>query len=663
LSKLIAFEECELDLARYELRRGGRTVKLEKQPLEILILLLERPGELFTRDEIKNRLWTDDVFLDAEQGINNGIRKIRVALGDDSENPKYIETVVGRGYRFKGKIRDFAESNAIIDRNQLQIAQENQQHTAAPESTPQASKSPNLELIPSLPPEWWTPVRHRIVLGTAFLVCVTAAFLMIPSTARDRLFAMHPAWQPVQSLVVLPLENLSGDASQDYFAAGMTDELTTNLARIRTLRVVSRTTAMKYQNTHKSIPDIARELNVDAVIEGSVARSGNQVRITTQLIDARRDVHLWAQSYERPISNILDVEDSIALDIALQVRGNLGPTERELFLDPSPIRPNAYDDYLRGRNQLSKQNPDAIQKGLEYFQRAIDDDPQYVRAYAGIADAYTLLANYQSMLPSEAFPPARAAAMKALELDPQSPDAHSSLALVKHHFDWDWIGAETEYKEAIALQPNFALSHQRYAWFLSDLGRHDEALREIRRAQELDPTSIVVQTNLGRVLYHARRYDEAITELRKGVALDPNRIFSHIFLGMAYDQRGLCGEAISEFRTVQTYTEGRDGTAAARAYARCGKAEDAHRTLKILAGPSSDPLRDWFYVAGVFASLGEKDSAFQWLDTAFKNRDFFLTEMKEHPMMDPLRSDPRFDMLLKKIGFPQQTMRIPLSSR
>jgi len=653
LPKLIVFEECELDLARYELRRGGRTVKLEKQPLEILILLLERPGELFTREEIKNRLWTDDVFLDAEQGINNGIRKIRVALGDDSENPKYIETVVGRGYRFKGAIRDFAEPNVIVDRNRLQVLPENGRHTAAPESTPQPSASSTLQVMPAPPPRWWTPVPHRIILGTVLLICVIAAFLMIPTSARDRLLGMESPWQPLQSLVVLPLENLSGDPSQDYFAIGMTEELTTKLARIRTLRVVSRSTAMRYQNTHKSISDIARELNVDAVIEGSVARSGDQVRITTQLIDSRRDAHLWAQSYERPISNILDVEDSIALDIALQVRANLGPTERELFLGPSPIRPNAYDDYLRGRNQLSKQNPDAIQKALEYFQRAIDDDPQYVRAYAGLADAYTLLANYQSMLPSEAFPPARAAAMKALELDPQSPDAHSSLALVKHHFDWDWVGAETEYKEAIALQPNFALSHQRYAWFLSDMGRHDEALREIRRAQELDPTSIPVQTNLGRVLYHARRYDEAITELRKGVALDPNRIFSHIFLGMAYDQRGLCGEALSEFRTVQTYTEGRDGTAAAHAYAKCEKAEDARRTLKILAGRSSDAVQDWFYVAGVFAALGEKDRSFEWLDMAFKNRDFFLTEMQGHPYMDPLRSDPRFDKLLKKIGFPQ----------
>jgi TolB-like protein/DNA-binding winged helix-turn-helix (wHTH) protein/Tfp pilus assembly protein PilF len=653
LGQIFIFEECELDLGRYELRRAGRTVKLEKQPLEILVLLLERPGELFTREEIKNRLWSKDVFLDAEQGINNGIRKIRVALGDDFENPKYIETVVGRGYRFRAQIRDLGVPNAIIGRNRLQVATENEHDRATSESPVESPNSLKQEPSHGPPRRWWTPIRRRIALVIAFLVCVFAAFLMIPSNAREGLFGFASARQPLQSLVVLPLENLSGDASQDYFAAGMTDELTTNLARIRTLRVVSRTTAMRYQNTRKSIPEITRELNVDAVIEGSVARSGDEVRITTQLIDARRDVHLWAQSYQRPISNIFDVQNSIALDIAMQVRASLSADERELLRGRAPIRPNAYDDYLRGKNLLTKQHPESIKKSLEYFERAIDDDPRYARAYAALANAYTLLANFQVMLPSEAYPRAKLAATHALELEPDTPEAYHSLAEVKHHFDWDWAGAEDDYKRAIEMQPNFALSHQRYAWFLSDAGRHDDALREIRRAQELDPTSIVVQTNLGRVLYHARRYDEAIKELRKGVAMDPDRRFSHIFLGMAYDARGLCPEALSEFRIVQGLTEGQDGSGGAHAYARCNQIDDARRAMRVITGPNSDLVQDWFFIAGDFAALGEKDKAFEWLDMAVKNRDFFLTEMKGHPFMDPLRSDPRFDKLIKKIGFPE----------
>jgi TolB-like protein/DNA-binding winged helix-turn-helix (wHTH) protein len=599
-------------------------VKLEKQPLEILILLLERPGDLFTREEIKTRLWADDVFLDAEQGINNGIRKIRVALGDDSDKPRYIETVVGRGYRFKAQIEDLSKPG------------------------PEAAALPPAPSSPE-PPRGLPGISRTtaIVLTLGALAGVTLIVWWLVTPGRL-------AETPIRSVAVLPLQNLSGNSNDDYFADGMTDELNTNLARIQTLRVVSRTSMMQYRNTHKSIPEIARELKIDAVVEGSVVHSGDRVRITTQLIDARRDVHMWAQSYERPFADILDVQDSIALDIASHVQVNLSPTEQKFFTARVPIRPNAYDDYLRGRNELSKQNVDAIKKGAEYFQRSIDDDPQYARAYAGLADAYSLLANYQGLLPSEAFPRAKAAAMKALELDGESPDAHGALALVKHHFEWDWSGAEAEYKRAIELQPNFATAHHRYAWFLSDMGRHDQALQEIRRAQELDPTSMVVQTNLGRVLYRARRYDESITELRKAVALDPDRMFTHIFLGMAYEQKGSCTEALSEFRIVQTFTEGRDGTGAAHAEATCGRPADARRAMKILAGSSTDPVQDWFYVAGVFAALGERDQAFEWLDKAIQNRDFYLTEMKEHPFMDPLRSDPRFGSLLARVGFPSE---------
>lgn len=622
LSRILAFEECELDLGRYELRRAGRKVKLERQPLDILLLLVERPGELVTREEIRRRLWTDDVFVDDEQGINNGIRKVRVALGDDSEEPRYVETVVGRGYRFKAPIRDLTEPAS-------------------------GGTLPSPAILPPQPKP--SPLIARTVVmvfaaGAVVMLLLGIVWLEVPPPQR------RP--NAIRSIALLPLKNLSGASSEDYFAEGMTDELNTSLARIHTIRVVSRTSMLRYRNSNKSIPEIARELNVDAIIEGSIVRSSGKVRITTQLIDARTDTHLWAQSYERRLDDILEVQDSIALDIASQVQATLTPKERQYFTARTPIRPNAYEDYLRGRIELSKQNSDSMKKGAEYFQRAIDDDPEYARAYAGLADAYSLLANYQGLLPAEAFPRAKAAASRALELDPEAPEAHGALALVKHHFEWDWSGAEAEYQRAIELQPNFATSHHRYAWFLSDVGRHDQALQEIHRAQELDPTSIVVQTNLGRVLYRARRYDEAIAELRKAVDLDPQRMFSHIFLGMAYDQKGSCAEALSEFRIAQTFAEGRDGSSAIHAEAVCGRTADARKALKVLSGPSIDPIKDWFYVAGDFAALGEKDRAFEWLDKALQNRDFFLTEIKEHPIMDPLRSDPRFDALINKMGFP-----------
>jgi tetratricopeptide (TPR) repeat protein len=398
-------------------------------------------------------------------------------------------------------------------------------------------------------------------------------------------------------------------------------------------------------------------LNVDAVIEGSVVRSEGNVRITAQLIDARRDRHLWAQSYERPLTHILEVQDAIASDVASRVRTTLDNGIRSgsvAYASPRAlIQPNAYDDFLRGRSELTKQNVDAIKKAAEYFQRAIDDDAQYARAYAGLADAYALLANYQGLLPGEAYPRARAAATKALEFDPDLAEAHASFALVKHHYDWDWKGGEAEYKRAIELQPNYAPAHYRYAWFLSDVGRHDEAVREVLRAQELDPLSIVVVTNLGRTLYHARRYDEAIAELQKALRMDPNRLYTHIFLGMAYDSKQMCDEALNEFRIIQTFTGGLDGSAAVHAFGACGRTEDARRTLALLSGPNKDPIRDWFYVAGDFASLGDKDRAFDWLEKAYQNRDFFLTEIKSHPYMDPLRSDPRYADLLKRMALPQ----------
>ncbi|HEY2546640.1 MAG TPA: tetratricopeptide repeat protein [Candidatus Acidoferrum sp.] len=619
------------------MRKHGHRILLQRQPFCLLHMLLERPMELITREEIREKLWGVDTFVDFDRSLNKAMVKLRQALGDDAEEPRFIETLPRLGYRFLIPVETLSAAGVVGVSDVSTDAGGSDEETPGPEG------------FASRPAIW-----RRTLAGVALAVCVAfVLFWMVPGTYRDRFLTLAVGRPSIRSLAVIPLENLSGDPKQDYFADGMTEELNTRLARIRTLRVVSRTSMMRYRNTHKSIPEIARELNVDAVIEGSVLRSGDNVRISTQLIDGRQDVHLWAQSYERKVDDVIAVEDSIALEIASQVRANMHPEEREYLRTRATIRPDAYDDYLRGISELSKQNVDSIRKGVEYFQRAIDDDPQYARAYAGLADGYSLLANYQNLMPAEAFPRAKIAALKALELDPESPEPHASLAMVKHHYEWDWAGAEAEYKRAIELQPNFAAAHHRYAWFLSDLGRHDQALQEIRRAQDLDPTSIVVQTNLGRVLYRARRYDESIVELRKAELLDPNRMFTHIFLGMAYDARGSCPEAVSEFRIVQTFTQGRDGTGAVHAYASCGRLENARRALKILAGSSTERPRDWFYIAGAFAGLGDKDHAFEWLDQAVQNRDFFLSEVQGHPFMDPLRSDPRFQELIRRMAFPE----------
>ncbi|HJX83764.1 MAG TPA: tetratricopeptide repeat protein, partial [Candidatus Angelobacter sp.] len=408
-----------------------------------------------------------------------------------------------------------------------------------------------------------------------------------------------------------------------------------------------------YRGTRPSLKRIAQDLNVDAVIEGSVVRAGDRVRITVQLIDARNDRHLWAESYERDFGDILNVQNTVALEIAGQVRASLTSQERKAFDVRRTVVPEAYDAYLRGRNELGKQRQDALRKGLEYFQQAIALDRLYAPAYAGLADSYSLLVNYSALPPREAFPRARSAALKALELDPALAEAHTSLAYVKHHFDWDWSGAEAEYKQSIQLDPNNAITHLRYAELLSNVARHDEALREVRRAHELAPLSLVIQANIGSVLYHARRYDEAITELQKVLAADPHRAWSRIFLAMCYEQKRLYPEALAELETVRAEFNGQPASDdEAHLYASMGRTQDARRLLKDLEQPAPDGVQDWFFIAGIYAQLGEKDQAFYWLEQAYENRDFFMTYLKVFPQMDPLRSDPRYTSMVRRMGFP-----------
>jgi TolB-like protein/Tfp pilus assembly protein PilF len=558
-----------IDLSRYELTVDGRRVRLERQAMDILILLARNRTRLVSREEIASALWGDNVFVDTERSINSIIHKLRVALRDDAKEPRVIETVIGKGY--------------------------------------------------------------RLIAGVNIMEAPNAA---------------------IQSIAVLALRNLSGDSSQDYFAAGLTDELTTSMARITSLRVVSATSTVQYSTSLKPLRQIARELNVEAVVEGSVTRSGSRVRITVQLIDAHKDSHLWAQSYERDLGEILDIQNSVALDIAEQVRANLTSAERETLAVPKTVSPLAYEAYLRGRVELGKQTPETLRRGLEEFQRAIALDPQYPRAYAALADSYSLLADYTALLPNTAFPRAKTAALKALEQDHSLGEAHAALAYVKHHYEWDWAGAEIEYKVAIQLDPSRTTSHLRYAEFLSNVGRHDEAIAEVTLAHRLAPLSRLVESKLGWFLYQARRYREAIPRLQAIVAAEPTQYYARIFLGLCYEQEGMYLEAITEFEITATEFNGRESFAQAHCYACTGRIEDARRILAALEQPGPDGAQSWFWIASVYAALGETDQAFVWLNLAFKNHDYFLTFLKTEPRMDPVRSDRRFARAMENLVFP-----------
>jgi TolB-like protein/predicted Zn-dependent protease len=461
------------------------------------------------------------------------------------------------------------------------------------------------------------------------------------------------ATAPIRSIAVLPLQNLSGDPSQNYFAEGLTDELTTNLARIGSLRVISRTSTLQYGENRKPMLQIGRELNVDAVIEGSVVRSGNRVRVTAQLIDARRDVHLWAQSYERELGGILELQDFVARDIATQVKASLSPEASAAFASHPMVNPEAYEAYLRGRNELGRQTEEAIRNSVQHFQRAIDLDPLYATAYAGLADSFSLMANYQVLPPKEVFPRAGAAARKALALDPASAEAHASLAFAKHHFDWDWPGAEAEYQRAIQLGPSYPMAHLRYAGYLSNAGRHEEAIREIGRARQLDPLSLTVASNVVQVLFYARRYDDAIREVQSQLALNPDRIWSHVLLAFAYTQKRMYPQAIAECEQAIKLRGDGPGVSLAQAYALAGQAQPARRALRELEKPDAAGMVDWFFIAGVYTALGDREQAFAWLEKAYENRDFFMTYLNVYPFLDALHSEPRFVRLQERVGLPK----------
>ena len=645
---ILRFNAYEADPRSGELRKHGLGIALEEKPFQALVILLQHPNEVVTREELRTQLWPADIFIDFDNSLNTAIAKVRRALNDNAEKPRFIETVGRRGYRFAAPV-----SPAEADQDKRTSGAQDSASAGVPNSPGAASKSGSPSGTGS--GEAAKPQSRGVAIGyslgiAAGVVVATVAVLvgLNVSGVRDR-FAGASDARRVRSLAVLPLANLSGDKEQDYFADGMTDELTTNLAKIRSLQVISRTTMMQYRDAHKPLPQIAQELNVDAVVEGSVVRSGSMVRITAQLIDARHDRHLWAQSYERQVSEILNVQDSVALDIASAVKAELGPEEHESLTAHRSVNPAAYEAYLRGRNKLGKQASGPIKESVQDFQRAIDLDPLYAPAYSGLADAYSLMANYSALEPKEAFPPAKAAAMKALSLDPLLAEAHASLGLVKSNYDWDWAGAEREYKRAIELSPSYAIAHLRYARHLSIVGRHDEAVAEIERAREIDPLSLVIRSNVGIALYYARRYDEAIRESRNVLAVDPNRFWSRVFVAMSYEQKGDYPEAIRESEKVRAYFHGAPNVSLAHAYALTGRAIEARRMLRELQQkPNSDSA--WFYIAGAYAALGDKDRAFDWLQKAYAERDFALATIAVNPWMDPLRSDLRFQDLLRRLG-------------
>ena len=634
-AEVIRFGVFEVDTVTGELRKHGLRIKLQEQPFQVLSLLLARPGELVTREELHQKLWPADTFVDFEHGLNKSINKLREALSDDRETPRYIETLPRRGYRFLATV-----SSA--------------QPPSEPSGTPVGLGAQPDPVVAANPRRagWITPA---VILSLGVLALLASALWYRLARRQIPTPSAAVSAAPIRSLAVLPLQNLSGDNDQEYFADGMTDELITHLGQMSALRVISRTSVMQYKRTAKTLPQIGRELGADAIVEGAVFRSGSRVRITAQLIDARTDHHLWAHAYERDLKDVLVLQDEVARDIANEIRVELTPQERARLAGSHPVNPEAHEAYLKGRYYWDQFTEAEGRKSLGFFQQAIGKDPNYALGYSGLADYYLMMYAGIGALPrNEACPKAEPAALKAVELDDSLAETHLSHGAIRLFCDWDWQGAESEFKRAIQLNPSYSFAHRVYADLLTFSGGGGKAVAEMGRAVENDPMSADLNYMLGFTYYETRQYDQALQQYRKALEMDPRRANPHNGIGEVYAQQGRYDLAISEFRQSLDLS-GRQPEALSDlgcVYALAGSRPEALEILKQLSERSKHRLVSPLDRAVVYIALGNKEQALALLDEAYAQHEWGMLLLKAEPQYDPLRSDPHFQDLLRRMNFP-----------
>jgi TolB-like protein/DNA-binding winged helix-turn-helix (wHTH) protein/Tfp pilus assembly protein PilF len=623
-SRRLRFGVFEADLGARELTKLGKILPLQEQPFQLLAILLEKPGELVTREELRLQLWPQTV-VDFDHGLNKAINKIRDAIGDSAENPRFIQTVSRRGYRFLADVTEV--STGQIETAPAEIGSG---HSGAGGPRPAKPRSPR--------------ILAATLAGAAFLLVVAVA-IWIRSTSTSPL-------PSIRSLAVLPLENLSGDAAQDYFAEGMTDELITHLAQIRDLRVISRTSVMTYKRVRKPLAEIARELDVQAVVEGGILRSGDKVRITAQLIRVPDDNHIWADSYEGDLRDTLVLQDQVAKAIADQIRVSVNKEQHGQAA--RAVNAQAYDSYLKGRYYWNQRTDAGLREAINYFKRSISIDPSNAEAYSGLADTYALAGDweYGIMPPAEAFPLAKAAANEALALDDRLGEAHTSLAFVLDLYYWDWSAADRQFKLAINLNPGYAVAHHWYAWHLLVLGRNAEGMFELRQAERLDPLSLIIRSDLADALCSLHLFEESVQQSRKTLALDPNFAVGHFQLAEALVQQRQYDAAIGEFQraiAISGHLAAFDANLA-HAYAVAGRKAEALQIAvdmenQVNLNPSADAN-----IALIYVGLGDLDQAMTWLNKAYDAR--FNPSILIRAAFDPLRADARFRALRHRVGLP-----------
>jgi len=609
----VRFGLFEVDIASGALRKEGVKIKLQEQPFQALIALLERPQEILTREELQKRLWPGDTFVDFDRGLNKAINRLRDALGDDAENPRFIETLPQRGYRFLAPVENLR-------------------------SRPASSPSP----IP--------PVRHRIqrrgllaagggLIATGLLGVI--AYRTLKVTSRR-----------IQSIAVLPLENVSGDPAQEYFSDGMTDELIGEIARIRSLRVISRTSVMRYKGgARKSLPEIARELNVDVILEGTVALSGSKVRITTQLIRAQEERNLWSERYERNLADVLALQSEVARSVAREIQIQLTPQEQTSLARKRSVNPAGYEAFLKGNYFLHRAIP-GMPKSIEFFREAIRLDPAHAEAHAGLAHALCYAGIFGLQPSKESFPAARAAALKALELDESNASAHNVLADVRKGYDWDLAGAVAEYQRALELNPSHLLTRLWYAECLSRMEKYDEALAESARALRLDPVSPISLNVRAMLLFRARRYDDAIRVAHQALELDPTFVNALWWEGLSHAGKRDYSKSLACLTMAAKMNDSPIFRAVlGHVYGLAGQRSKALRILEELTAISKQRHVSPVDFAIIYAGLGDIDATFRWLENAYQTRATRVHELKSM-YFDSLRSDPRYAGLARRVGLP-----------
>jgi TolB-like protein/DNA-binding winged helix-turn-helix (wHTH) protein/Tfp pilus assembly protein PilF len=643
----VRFGKFVIDPRSGEIHKNGRNIRLPEQPFRILLLLLERPGDVVTREELRLKLWPADTFVDFDHGLNNAISKIREVLGDSADTPRFVETLPRRGYRFIAPVDVEAHGGAPA---------------VAPVSAPavdgEAGLRPAAGLVARL------PLQRRIAAiatGGAVIAIVVILLALNLGGLRDRLAAIVGAKQAapftkIQSIAVLPLENLTGDPQQEYFVDGIHDELITQLAQVGSLKVISRTSVMRYKKDKPPLREIGRELGVEGVLEGTVRRAGDRLHVTTQLISVRDDRHIWAHSYERDLRGVSVLASEVARTVAQQLNVQLTPQEQALLSNAKPVDPATYTAYLKGKYFAQKVTNGGLHRAIEFFREAIDRDPGYAPAWAEMGDSYEFLSGYglrgDDLSKKDALLRAKAAVERALALDPTLGGPHQALGTMKLN-EWDWEGAAAEFQRAHDLDPNYGVN----SFYLIMAGGFDGAVAAARRTVERDPLAYSERLFLGWTYFYARRYDESIAALKRAVELNPGIHHAHYELAWDFAMKSMFGEAISECDTslaLMRRTQPDDVAAneCGWVYGLAGRHRQALEIARQLE-KSADKVENYTIVAHIYDAVGQRDNALEWLEKAYKNHDPWLPRQWTMPMVsDQLQADTRFQDLMRRTGNP-----------